>query len=176
MDQFLAFSQAMVEASEKDFVAAEASVARGIDVIEMFKLKIMQFQVSITRGSIAREREDYVAMAGHYLDSLDLIEHSVVANELQIAVPRIYAGLAVAQVYTNQLDEAGRSLAAGFRLDPSEPMLWLVKARLQKAQEMPQLALASVNYALAIWKDADADYILANRAKALAAELGSALQ
>ena len=55
-------------------------------------------------------------------------------------------------------------------------MLWLVKARLQRAKNMPQLALASVNYALAIWKDADDDYIMANRAKALVAELGGASQ
>ena len=36
---------------------------------------------------------------------------------------------------------------------------------------MPQLALASVNYALAIWSDADEEYIAAKRARALAAEL-----
>ncbi len=36
---------------------------------------------------------------------------------------------------------------------------------------MPQLALASVNYALAIWKDADEDYVMAQKARALAAEL-----
>ena len=173
MDQFLAFSEALIQAREQDFATAEASVQRGIAVIEMFKLKMMEFQVSITRGEIAREREDHIAMAGHYQDALNLIEHSVLANELQIAVPRIYAGLAVAQVRNNQLDEAERSLAAGFRLDPSEPMLWLVKARLQEAKNMPQLALASVNYALAIWKDADEDYIMAGRARALAVELGA---
>ncbi len=43
--------------------------------------------------------------------------------------------------------------------------------RLQQAQNMPQLALASVNYALAIWKDADDGYVMADRAKRLAAEL-----
>jgi len=174
MDQFLALGEAMIQAREKDFSAAEQSVERGIAVIEMFKLKVLEIQVSITRAQIADERGDHVAMADHYQDALDLIEHSVLANELQVAVPKIYAGLAIAQVRNGQLDAAERSLAAGFRLDPSEPMLWLVKARLQKAKDMPQLALASVNYALAIWKDADDDYIMANRAKALVAELGGA--
>ena len=176
MDQFLAFSEAQILAREGDFAAAEASVERGIDVIDRFKLKVMEFQVSITRAWIAQERGDNAAMADHYITALDLIEHSVMANELHIAVPRIYAGLAVGQVRSDQLDAAERSIAAGFRLDPSEPVLWLVKARLQQAQDMPQLALASVNYALAIWKDADTDYIMAGRAKALAAELSSSIQ
>jgi len=176
MDQFLAFSEALIQAREKDFVTAEESVERGIIVIEMFKLNMMEFQVSIIRARIADESGDHSAMAGHYQEALDMIEHSVLANELQVAVPQIYAGLAVARVRSQQLEAAERSLAAGFRLDPSEPMLWLVKARLQKAKNMPQLALASVNYALAIWKDADEDYIMAGRAKALAAELAEITQ
>ena len=136
----------------------------------------MEFQVAITRSRIAGEREDHVGMADFYLEALDTIEHSVIADQLHVAVPRIYAGLAIAQVRSNQLDAAERSLASGFKLDSSEPTLWLVKARLQQAQDMPQLALASVNYALAIWKDADDDYIMAGRAKALAAELGGTVQ
>ena len=36
---------------------------------------------------------------------------------------------------------------------------------------MPQLALASVNYALAIWNDADEDYVAVSRTRILAAEL-----
>lgn len=176
MDQFFAFSEALIQAKEQDFVTAEESVERGIVVIDMFKLKAMEFQVSLTRAWIAEEHGDYVAMADHYQAALDMIEHSVIASEVQIAVPKIYAGLAIAQVRSDQLDAAERSLAAGFRLDPSEPMLWLVKARLQKARNMPQLALASVNYALAIWKDADDDYIVVGRAKALAAELGGTVR
>ena len=176
MDQFLAFGEAMIQAREKDFAAAESSVERGIVVIEMFKLKMLEFQVFIVRGGIAEERGDYVAMADHFREALDMIEHSVVANELQVAVPKIYAGLAIAQVRSEQLDAAERSLASGFRLDPSEPMLWLAKARLQHAQNMPQLALASVNYSLAIWKDADEDYIMAGKARSLVTELGDAVR
>ena len=56
------------------------------------------------------------------------------------------------------MDKAEDSIEAGFQLDPSEPWLWVEKARLQQARDMPQLALASVNYALAIWKDADEEY------------------
>jgi hypothetical protein len=52
-------------------------------------------------------------------------------------------------------------------------MLWVEKARLQQARNMPQMALASVNYALAIWKDADEDYIMLKRAQVLAADIQS---
>jgi hypothetical protein len=36
--------------------------------------------------------------------------------------------------------------------------------------------LASVNYALAIWKDADEDYVVVKKARALAIELQNAIQ
>lgn len=171
MDKFLAFSDAMILASEDEFSAAEAAVDRGAEVIELFQLKLLEFQIPITRAWIARESGDYLMMADHYQAALEMIEHSVIASQVQFAVPGIYAGLAFAQVHNGQLDAAGLSLAAGFQLDPNEPLLWLSKARLQQAKNMPQLALASVNYALAIWKDADDDYLMANRAKSLAAEL-----
>ena len=41
------------------------------------------------------------------------------------------------------------------------------------SSESAQMALASVNYALAIWKDADEDYVMLKRAQALAAEIQS---
>ena len=88
MDQFLAFSEAAIQAREKDFAAAEASVERGIVVFEMFKLKVMEIYLSMTRAVIADEHADYVAMADFYLEALDRIEHSVIAGELQVAVPR----------------------------------------------------------------------------------------
>jgi len=102
---------------------------------------------------------------------LEMIDRSVFAGDLNVVVPQIYAELAKAQVETGDLRAADQTIDAGLRLDPSEPMLWVSKARLQQAQKMPQLALASVNYALAIWKDADEEYVLANKARSLANEL-----
>ena len=122
---------------------------------------------------ISEAEGDFAAMAEHYLNAIERIEHSVVAAGLQVAVPQIYSEVANAQIEIDNLGAAERSIAAGFRLDPSEPALWLAKARLQQARNMPQLALASVNYALAIWKDADEDYVTAKKARALAAELQS---
>ena len=155
----------MIQAKEKDFSGADASIERGIVVVEMFKIK----SDGIPGGNITCRGSQMSVLimllaADFYLEALDMIEHSVIASELQVSVPRIFAGLAIAQVRSNQLEAAERSLASGFRLDSSEPtFLWLVKARLQQAQDMPQLALASVNYALAIWKDADDDYIMAGK-------------
>ncbi len=59
----------------------------------------------------------------------------------------------------------------GFRLDPSQPQLWVSRARLQGISGAPQLALASVNYALAIWEAADPEYDGLIEAKSLAKEI-----
>ena len=50
-------------------------------------------------------------------------------------------------------------------------MLWLARARLQQASDQPELALASIQYALAIWKDADPEYRYFKLARQLAAEI-----
>jgi len=49
----------------------------------------------------------------------------------------------------------------------------VAKARLQQDRNMPRMALASVNLALAIWKDEDEAYIPARDACSLAAALGA---
>jgi hypothetical protein len=77
----------------------------------------------------------------------------------------------MAQTKTDQLDAARRSIEAGFQVDPSEPWLWVAKARLLQAQRLPQLALASLGFALAIWEDADETYTYLDEALALAKEL-----
>jgi len=172
MDQFLAALEVMILAEEKDIQGAEAAIERFVAVIEKYQLKMMDFQVPMLRAKINEARGDYAASARDYQESLDLIASSVLGGQLYIAVPQLYAETSTAQALSGQLDAAERSLDAGFRLDPSEPMLWLAKARLQRAQNMPQLARASVNYALAIWTDADEDYVEAIAAHTLAAELG----
>ncbi len=171
MDQFLAFSEALIQAREKDIVAAEASLERAVGVLERFQLKMIEFQVPIVRAKISKAQGDSTAVAGYSLQALEMIQRSVLGGELQIAVPQLYAETATAQINSGQLDAAEQSLSAGFLLDPSEPTLWFAKARLQQAQKMPQMALASVNYALAIWADADERYIAAGEARSLAAEL-----
>jgi hypothetical protein len=100
-------------------------------------------------------------------------DHPWAANHHLVEIATSRFAIYRAQIRIEDLVAAERSIEAGFRLDPSEPMLWVEKARLQQAKNMPQLALASVNYALAIWKDADEDYVMLKRAQTLAAELQS---
>jgi tetratricopeptide (TPR) repeat protein len=173
VDKFLAFSAASINASEKDVISARESLQQAREVIEQFQLKFLNVQVQMVEAIISEAEGDYAAMADHYLQAISAIERSVVAGGLYRAMPLIYAEVAEAQIKIDQLAAAEQSVTAGFRLDTAEPTLWLAKARLQQSQNMPQLALASVNYALAIWQDADADYGEANEAKALAAELVS---
>ena len=171
VDKFLAFSEATIQAMEKDTEAAKASLLRAREVIEQFQLKYLYIQIHIVEAIISEVEGDFAAMADHYIQAVELIEHSVVANGVHLALPQIYAEIAKAQVETGNLVAAEKAINAGFLVDPSEPTLWVAKARLQENQNMPQLALASVNYALAIWKDADEDYSVARKARDLAAEL-----
>ena len=173
LDKFLAFSMANIQASEKNIDAAYASLQEAREVVEQFQLKTLEIQVQMVHAIISEAEGDFAAMAEHFLKAIERINHSVVAAEVQTAVPKLYSEIARAQIEIGSLGAAEKSIEAGFRLDPSEPMLWVAKARLQQARNMPRMALASVNYALAIWKDADEDYVQAKIAWTLAAELQS---
>ena len=63
-----------------------------------------------------------------------------------------------------------------FERDSAEPILWIARALLQDVNGNPQMALASVNYALAIWVDANPDYVEYREALALRDRLAAALQ
>lgn len=173
VDKFLAFSAAHIQAAENDIDAAHVSLQQARDVIDQFQLKFLEVQVQMIQGIISEAEGDFAAMAEHYLEAIERIEGSVVGADIRIAVPQLYAEAAIAQIKTGSLDAAEHSVEAGFQLDPSEPLLWVARARLQQARDMPQMALASVNYALAIWKDADENYKKAKKARLLAAELQS---
>jgi tetratricopeptide (TPR) repeat protein len=144
---------------------------RGQEVIDQFQIKALEYQVHVVRARISEAQGDYAAMEAHYSLALENIKQSVYARDLSHVVPRVYAELAKAQIETGKLDAANRSIETGFGLDRSEPALWVAKGRLQRAQEMPELALASVNYALALWNEADREYVSANEARILAREL-----
>ncbi len=173
MDKFLGFSAAVIQVRENDIDAAYISLQEARKVMDQFQLKYLESQVSVVEAIINEAKGDYVAMADHCMKAIEQINQSVLASGLQISLPQIYAQMARAQIMSGNLDAAEKSIEAGFRLDPSEPMLWVEKGRLQQAQNMPQLALASVNYALTIWKDADENYVMLKGALVLAAELQS---
>jgi len=170
-DKFMAFSAAVIHARENDFVAAEAALEQAREVMEQFQLAYLGAQVQLVEAIISEAKGDYLAVADHGLKTIEQLKGTAIGNSVQFGLPQIYAQVARAQTRIGDLSAAGKSIETGFELDPSEPWLWVEKARLQQAQNMPQMALASVNYALAIWKDADEDFVVLKRAKALAAEL-----
>ena len=173
LDKFMAFNAAIIEVRAKDIDAAQASLQQAREVMEQFQLNFLGIQVHIVEAIISGAKHDYAAMADHCMKAIEKTNQSVVASGSQIGLSQIYAQMAKAQILLGDLGKAEKSIEAGFRLDPSEPMLWVEKARLQQARSMPQMALASVNYALAIWKDADENYVMLKRAQALAAEIQS---
>ncbi len=171
VDKFMSFSAAVIHAREHDIEAARASLKDAREVVDQFKLTFLQPQFDLVEAVISEETGDFKTTAELCRKAIDTIDKTAVASGLQIGITQVYALMAKAQIVSGDLAAADKSIEAGFRLDPTEPVLWVEKARLQQARNMPQLALASVNYALAIWKDADEAYIQAREARALASEL-----
>jgi len=128
------------------------------------------------RGYILRKRGDYPGSSAAFEATIERIEHSVLGgSELYRELPTFNAELAHSLVLGGELDQAEDALTEGFRLDPSNPLLWVSKARFQHASGQPQLAQASVSYALAIWKDADPEYFELNKALDLEQEIRQSL-
>jgi tetratricopeptide (TPR) repeat protein len=176
LDKFFAFSEADILVQREDYDGAEAAVQRGAEVIEEFKLEDMKFIVEMINGYIKRERGDYPGSSAAFRATLERINHSVIGgSDLYKELPALNAELAESLVLGGELDQAEDALAVGFRLDPSHPLLWVSKARFQFASGLPQLAQASVGYALAIWKDADPEYHKLNKAQSLEQEIKQSL-
>jgi tetratricopeptide (TPR) repeat protein len=176
MDKFLAFSEADILIQRGDYDAAEAATQRSAEILEKFKLEDMKYLVEIIEVLILLKRGDYPGSAAGFRAALERINHSVLGgSDLYRELPALNAELAHSLVLGGDLDQAEKALAEGFRLDPSEPRLWVNKARFQFASGLPQLAQASVNYALAIWKDADPDYRAYTQARNLEQEISQSL-
>jgi tetratricopeptide (TPR) repeat protein len=176
LDQFLAFYEADILMRRGDYDGAQAAVLRGADIIEEFKLEDMKFIVDMIDGFIARKRGDYPGSSALFRAALERIKRSVIGgSDMYRQLPALNAELAESLILGGELDEAEKALAEGFRLDPSEPLLWLNKARFQFASGLPQLAQASVSYALAIWKDADPEFEELIEARSLEQEIARSL-
>jgi tetratricopeptide (TPR) repeat protein/TolB-like protein len=172
LDQFLAFSEATLLISRGNLDGAEVALNRGVAIIDQFKFEDLRFQVDLLQGHIKRLRGDHAGSAESFLASRKKIERTVTGGfEFRLLLPIIHAELARSLVLSGDLEMAEHALDEGFRLDPSEPMLWVAKAHFQLASGLPQLAQASVNYALAIWKDADPEYYQFARARELEAKI-----
>ena len=181
MDQFLAFGEATIMLERGDIAGAESAMERGTAIIEKSKFEFLKFQIDLLEAYIKRIRGDHAGSAQAFRAALEKIEGTVHGgtvlggNDLRLFVPTLYAELAKSLVWSGALNTAEEVLDKGFRLDPSEPMLWVSKAHFQFASGLPQLAQASAHYALAIWKDADPEYREYISARELQAEIRKTL-
>jgi tetratricopeptide (TPR) repeat protein len=176
LDQFFAFSEADILIERRDYDGAEAATQRGAEMLDQFRLEDFKFLVEMIGGFIQRKRGDYPGSSAGFRAALERINHSVLGgSKLYRELPFLNAELAHSLVLDGDLEQAEKALARGFRLDPSEPVLWVSKARFQFASGLPQLAQASVHYALAIWKDADPEYRALNEAQSLEQEIRRSL-
>jgi tetratricopeptide (TPR) repeat protein len=173
MDKFMGFNAAIIHARQNNIEEAYQSLQQAREVMDLFQLKFLAIQVHLVESIISEVKGDFAAVVEHRKNAIEEVKRNVMGTNLQFGMTHLYAQTARAQIIIGDLEEAEKSIEKGLRLDPSEPMLWVQQARLQQARNMPQLALASVNYALAIWKDADEDYLMLQRALQLAAELQS---
>jgi tetratricopeptide (TPR) repeat protein/TolB-like protein len=176
MDQFLAFSEAAIAPEEKDFETVVDALARGEAIIDQFKLEDLRFQTNILEGYMQRLQGDHEGAAESFRLALERISRSVlVGSDADLFLPPLNANLAKSLISAGNLGEAAKVLDTGFAQDPSEPMLWASKALHQLASDMPQLAMASIDYALAIWNNADPEYREYRDAIELKAEIQAAL-
>jgi tetratricopeptide (TPR) repeat protein len=173
MDQFLSFSEAAILARNGDFEASQAALEEGRAAIELFKADYLAFQIPLTAGVIASEQNDWVMAARRFEEAISKVERSILASELHMKLSLMYGACAEMHVRAGELDLAQEVLDTAFRKDASEPSLWFARSLLQQAQGNLRMALASVDYALAIWSDADPEYLEYQAALELRDELAA---
>jgi tetratricopeptide (TPR) repeat protein len=171
MDQFLSFSEACILAKRGEFEASHAALDKGQAAIELFKADYLAFQVPLTAGAIAAEQEEWTTAARHFEEAIRKAERSILGSELHMRMSLMYGACATMHVRAGELDLAQEVLDAASRRDSSEPSLWFARSLLQQARGNTQLALASVNYALAIWSEADPEFVDYQAAVALRDDL-----
>lgn len=171
LNQFLSFIEVVLRARQGDFVAAEAALQQGVDALERFKADYLSFQISISGAEIARAHGDHAQAAALYAEAIERARRSPVDLGVAGELTSLYGESAQQYVKAGDLVAARVLLDRAFERDEGEPSLWVARAMLQRASGNPAMALASINYALAIWRDADPDYVAYQEALALRDEL-----
>jgi tetratricopeptide (TPR) repeat protein len=175
INQFLAFMEAVLRARTGEFERAESAVRAGTEAIERFKADYLAFQIPLVSADIAAQKEDYSAAARLYQQAIEQVQRAAVAFAQDGSMPQLHGICAQMHVKAGELDAAQSVLDYAFKRDAAEPLLWVARAMLQDVNGSPHMALASVNYALAIWAGADADYVEYKDALALRDRLAAGL-
>jgi tetratricopeptide (TPR) repeat protein len=161
ISDFLAIELASMRADLGDTVGARREAEVAERTIATFGLDTARAELEVARGLLAERGGDCAAAAGHYRTATRLSA----INQL----PRLY--LARCLLRTGRAREAEGVLREVIRVTPSD-----ARARLELARAWIDLgrekeATAQLDTALAIWKDADPDYLPARRARALRASM-----
>jgi tetratricopeptide (TPR) repeat protein len=171
LDKFLSFVEVVLYAQKGDIERAEASLEAGIEVIEHFKADYVAFAIPVSAAVIAEAKGDFSQAGRYYAETIQKLKQSVFAGALQQGQSLIYGACAQAHVKAGELELAQSVLDYAFKRDGAEPTLWVARAMLQEAKGTPHMALASINYALAIWAEADPEYVWYQKALKLKQQL-----
>ncbi|MDX1381707.1 MAG: hypothetical protein R3233_11325, partial [Xanthomonadales bacterium] len=175
MDQFLDFTEASLLAREGDAEGASEALEQGTAIVNQFQMQQMQFMIHTTRADVAQVRQDYATAAEAMQRALQEINASVIAGlpGLAAVVPEMYGQLASYLVRSGDPAAARSPLQEGFKRDGAHPVLWLARAEHQMANGEVELARASIEYTLALWRDADPDFVKLEEAHALAERIAA---
>ena len=176
LDKFLSFVEVVLYAQKGDIERAEASLEAGIEVIEHFKADYVAFAIPVSAAVIAEAKGDFSQAGRYYAETIQKLKQSVFAGALQQGQSLIYGACAQAHVKAGELELAQSVLDYAFKRDGAEPTLWVARAMLQEAKGTPHMALASINYALAIWAEADPEYVWYREALKLEQQLKAGSQ
>jgi len=175
INQLLAFMEAVLRARTGEFERAESAVSAGAELIERFKADYLAFQIPLVSADIAAQKGDYSAAARLYQQAIEQVQRSAVAIAQSGSLPQLNGLCAQMHVKAGEPEAAKSVLDFAFKRDAAEPLLWVARAMLQDVNGSPHMALASINYALAIWVQADSDYIQYKEALALRDRLAAGL-
>jgi tetratricopeptide (TPR) repeat protein len=158
LDQFLPLYRASLLARQGRFDEADEAIAVTEVIVDQFKVQAMQFLIDLSKAAVLEDRGDYAAAAAQYDKAIALVRRTILEGDLQMLLPTLYAASAKSYILDGGFGEAHERLDHGFKLVQADPWLWTEKARLQKAQGEIEMASASIQLALAIWKDADESF------------------
>ena len=171
-DRFLEIAEALFALEQGDFSRAQRAVDEAREMFNQFGIRAMLPTVDWVEGTISEKQGAYSLAARHFNSAIERSRRSAV--EKREAMPTYFAAAARTSILSGRLDEASDYLAEGFALGDGYAVLWVERARLQLARGQNQLAQASINYALALWSDADENYYEYRRARELASRISEA--
>ena len=173
LDQFLPLYRASMLGRQGRFDEAEEAIAITEGIVEQFKAQALDFLVELSKAGLLENRGDYAGATAQYDKAIALVRRTIIEEDLQMMLPTLYAASAKSHTLNKDFANAQERLDEGFKLVQADPWLWTERARLQKEQGEHEFASASIQYALAIWKNADESFFDYADARQIAVDLES---